>query len=191
MSDTTSSSSTRYAVYSVDGVHEIYEARTPSEALRRWIDEHGTWTVAGAEGALEVPVRWRAAKHLIIDNRLSVSEAYAHGTFVMPAFKGIEEREFTISVHCTSEMLACWHLAMSTDTNEDPANLPWEMLNAWDDDALFREIADRTGDEIDVGAIANSELGGVDHPSDYNAAVPPLDRVFSTAEQEIFWARRF
>ena len=138
-----------------------------------------------------MPVRWREVKHLIIDNRLSANDTYAHGTFAMPAFKGIEEREFTISVHCTSEMLACWHLAMSTDTNEDPAHLPWEMLNAWDDDALFREIADRAADEIDVGATANSELAGDAHPSNYNAAAAPSDRVFRTDEHEIFWARRW
>lgn len=191
MSDTTSPIRTRYSIFSVDGHHGIREGRTPAEALRRWLADHETWTVAGSEGTLEVPVRWREVKHLIINNRLSANETYAHGTFAMPAFKDIEERELTISVHCTSEMLSCWHLAMSTDTNEDPAHLPWEMLNAWDDDALCREIADRTVDEIDVSVVANSELAGDDHPSNHNAAAAPSDRVFRTAEHEIFWARRW
>ena len=71
MSDTTSPIRTRYSIFSVDGHHGIREGRTPAEALRRWLADHETWTVAGSEGTLEVPVRWREVKHLIINNRLS------------------------------------------------------------------------------------------------------------------------
>ena len=57
MSDTTSPSRTRYAIFSVDGHHGIREGRTPAEALRRWLADHETWTVAGGGKA---PLRCRS-----------------------------------------------------------------------------------------------------------------------------------